>query len=288
MGDKTISSIGIFVNPYKNVDKYVRQIIGYAQQTGWSWAVNHADVAASAGCKNCYVPEEEMSGTVDMGITLGGDGTLLRAARFLGARGKPILGINLGGLGFLTEAMPHHLEDALERLAHSDYWIEERLSLICEIENEPERFFALNDVVATGEAISRLVTIEVHINNQYLTNYVADGLIVATPTGSTAHSLSAGGPILSPDTEAILLTPICPHTLTNRPIVVNKGSVVQIAIVSQDGEGLITIDGQCKLRIKKGTRVTIRAGEENFKLVSFRSHSYFEILHTKLYWGGHR
>lgn len=289
MGSKAINSIGIFVNPYKeHISSCVTKIVAYTQRAGWRCFINDKSIARQAQCLDYYASEDEIASHIDIAISLGGDGTLLRTAGLIGFAGIPILGINLGGLGFLTGSPPHHLEDALEKLAKGQYVIEERMTIVCENESTQSRYTALNDIVATGETISRLITIEVCINDEYLTTYVADGLIVATPTGSTAHSLSAGGPIVSPDIEAILMTPICPHTLTNRPIVLNKNVRIKVALNSAVGDALITIDGQRTFHISKGKHVYIRAGENRIKLVSFCNHSYYEILHKKLNWGGHR
>ena len=169
---------------------------------------------------------------------------MLRAARIVGATAIPLMGINLGRLGFLTQSSPENLETALKMLASKKYSIEKRMTLVCNMETSGQDWRALNDIVISRESISRVISLKVLINKCYLTSYTADGLIIATPTGSTAHSLSAGGPILSPDNQNILLTPICPHTLTNRPLIVSKESEIKISLHSSQGEGLITIDGQ--------------------------------------------
>lgn len=291
MGGETIKKIGIFVNPEKqDVAEYLRKIAEYACSIGWDFFISDKDTATFAGYGNKYIPEHELAEKIDIMLALGGDGTILRAARYIGFQGKPILGINFGGLGFLTETAPEHLEDVLERLADGKFWVEERMALLCEKENRSsiDSHIALNDIVVTCESISRLVQLEVTINGEYLTTYNADGLIISTPTGSTAHSLSAGGPILSPDTEAILLTPICPHTLTNRPIIVNKYSLIKILLNSSARDALITVDGQAVFPLKKGEYVNVKHSPHGIKLVTFHTHSNFEIMRKKLSWGGRR
>jgi len=288
---KQPKTIGLLVNPQKsNMEEYIIKIIRYCDMTGLLCYINDEEYACKIGFSDRYLPDIEFCKKIDLLISLGGDGTILRAARLIGRYEKPILGINFGGLGFLTESPAHKLEETLDNIYRGDFSIEERMLLSASKIGQSEIFTAFNDVVVSGEAISRLINLEVAVNGEYLTVYTADGLIISTPTGSTAHSLSAGGPIVSPDTEMILLTPICPHTLTNRPVIVNKESEISIGISMNSflPKGLITIDGQTVFHIAKDERIVVKSAPFHIKLVTFKTHSYFEILRRKLNWGGQR
>jgi len=274
---------GLFVNPKKkSALEYIDKIITCFDKINMECFINDKKVAEKSGHIDKYLPGTEFCDTVDLLITLGGDGTLLRAARSFGLTGKPILGINLGGLGFLTMAMPERLEKTLRQLIEGDFLIQERMSITC----KPQNIVALNDVVVSSKTIARIIEIEVFVNEEYLTTYNADGLIISTPTGSTAHALSAGGPILSPDTEVIQLAPICPHALTNRPLVLHKDSNIKISLTSSAGDVLITVDGQTSFPMSKDKYIEVSAGEHAINLVSFKDNSYYEILRRKLNWGG--
>ncbi len=288
---KSPEIIGLLVNPQKsNMEEHIIKIVDYCIKIGLKCFINDLEIARKTGFHEKYLPEKEFCQRIDMVVSLGGDGTILRAARIIGDSGKPILGINFGGLGFLTESPPQKIEETLDNISKGNFYIQERMLLNASKEGEPESYIALNDVVVSGEAISRLIKLEVAVNGENLTTYTADGLIISTPTGSTAHSLSAGGPIISPDTEMILLTPICPHTLTNRPLIVNKDSEISIGVSlnPHPRKGLITIDGQTVFHIAKDERLIIKSAPFYIKLITFRTNSYFEILRQKLNWGGQR
>ncbi|MCP5462385.1 MAG: NAD(+)/NADH kinase [bacterium] len=184
----------------------------------------------------------------------------------------------------LTGTAPQNPEDILTTVENGNFEIEDRMAIECFLSNGISSV-ALNDVVVSREAIARLIEIEVNINDEYLTTYVADGLIIATPTGSTAHSLSAGGPIVSPNAKGILLTPLCPHTLTNRPLIVDPTSVIRISLKSSTKDGLITIDGQQVYTVNQNDCVIIKVAPHPIKLVTLRARSYYEILRQKLNWG---
>ncbi len=274
---------GLFINPNKkSALEYLNKIITYFERINVGYVISDRKVAEKSGHLDKYLPEKDFCDSVDLLIALGGDGTLLRAARSFAFSGKPILGINLGGLGFLTMAMPEDLEKNLQKLVEGDFLIQERMSIKC----KPQNVVALNDIVVSSKTIARIIKIEVFINEEYLTTYNADGLIISTPTGSTAHALSAGGPILSPDTEVIQLAPICPHALTNRPLIVNKDSNIKISLKSCAGDVLITVDGQTSFSISKDKYIEVSAGDHTVNLVSFKNNSYYDILRRKLNWGG--
>jgi NAD+ kinase len=224
----------------------------------------------------------------DLILVLGGDGTLLKAARLYGGRGTPILGVNLGGLGFLTEIALEEFYSILEKIFQGDFQTETRMMLNAEIIRrgqvlEPTVF--LNDVVINKGALARIIDLETSIDDQFLTTYRADGLIVATPTGSTAYNLAAGGPILHPALKTIIITPICPFTLTNRPIIVQDNAVIDIRLGAKSREVWLTFDGQIGHPLQPGDLVRIQRASGQITLIKSPFKNYFEILRAKLKWG---
>ena len=234
------------------------------------------------------VPKPDLPGLVDLMIVLGGDGTLLSAARLVGGLGVPILGVNLGGLGFLTATPEDDLPAALDALFQGRYVIEERMILASQIHRRGTRLgesLALNDVVITKGATGRMMTLEVQVDGQFVTSYRGDGLIVSTPTGSTAYSLAAMGPIVFPTLDALILTPICPHTLTNRPIVLPAQGRVEVHLHTDAQAVTLMVDGQVGFPLEGKDVVEIRQAEARIKLVRFPQPDYFQVLRTKLKWG---
>jgi NAD+ kinase len=226
---------------------------------------------------------------VDALITLGGDGTMLRGARLLGARQIPILGVNLGRLGFLTACAGEELEQALGRLAEGDYVVQSRMALdACTSRQKDERWRALNDVVLHKGGFARVVQLRVLVNGELIGNYAADGLIMSTPTGSTAYSLSAGGPVVVPTLESIVLTPISAHTLAVRPVVLPAAA--EVAVKAEDGpdELLVTVDGQVGTTFAPGDTLMVRRADRPVLVVTFRTTTFFSRMRRKLGWGGLR
>lgn len=224
----------------------------------------------------------------DMIIVLGGDGTMLGAARLVAARNPPILGVNMGGLGFLTEVTVDHLFDALERVFRDDFAIDERLMLSATMERAGEvvmQSTALNDVVISKGTLARMIETQVGISGQFVTNLRGDGLIVSTPTGSTGYALSAGGPIVSPAAAAFMLAPICPHTLTHRPLIVPSTVSISISLSSKDAGAMVTLDGQEGMAMQKGDVVIVTASDHRTHLIRFPERTYYETLRLKLKWG---
>jgi NAD+ kinase len=223
----------------------------------------------------------------DIIIVFGGDGTLLGVARLVGDKGVPILGINLGGLGFITELGHDEMAENIDVIFNDDCCYEERIMLVADIFRGRKRigsFNALNDVVMNKSALARMFEVDIRIGEQYVTTFRLDGLIICTPTGSTAHSLSAGGPILYPTLESFLMTPICPHTLTSRPIVLPDSFVLDAYI--KDGDDLyLTLDGQEGFPIKVRDRVRIMKASYKTKFMVLRDRDYFSLLREKLKWG---
>jgi len=229
-----------------------------------------------------------LAGQVDLVVVLGGDGTLLSVARQVGSRPVPILGVNLGTLGFLTEIALDELFAALERALAGEIRVEARMRLDVRALREGRelgRYLALNDAVLTKAALARMIDLETRAGGAPVTTYHADGLIVATPTGSTAYSLSAGGPILMPELEAFVLTPICPHALTQRPIVLPASAEIEIAVRTRGGDVQLTVDGQEGLALREDDRVLVRRSEHFLRLMVSPFRNRFEILREKLRWG---
>ncbi|MFO7570344.1 MAG: NAD(+)/NADH kinase [Smithellaceae bacterium] len=226
---------------------------------------------------------------LDLITVIGGDGTMLRAARFMANHNIPIVGINMGTFGYLTEVNLNETHQAFELILKGDYLTEKRMMLDVSIYRGARRIgsgMVLNDVVINRGNLSRIVELETSVDRQYLTTYKADGLIISTPTGSTAYSLSAGGPIVFPGKELIIINPICPHTLTNRPIIFPEDAHVQITLRSREGGATVTLDGQESFRIQPGDVMHIKKSKHVTKLVLSPHRSYGEILRSKLGWGG--
>ena len=232
----------------------------------------------------------DLASQVNLLIVLGGDGTLLAAARVAAPCGVPILPVNLGGLGFLTSVTLEELYPALEHVLEGRHRISERVMLAVELlrgGQAVERQRALNDVVINKGALARMVDLDLHIDGAYVCKYRADGLIVSTPTGSTAYSLSAGGPIVYPAVDAFVITPICPHTLSDRPLVVPDSVTVEVDFEGSDEPVYLTVDGQIGIELRGGDRVRVTKAPEKLKLVRAPKKTYYELLRSKLKWGEH-
>jgi len=225
----------------------------------------------------------------DLIVVLGGDGTLLAVARAVGARDVPILGVNLGTLGFLAETGRDELFPSLDAVFDGRFRVEERMRLDVEVRRDDEslgRFIALNDAVVSNTELSRMLHLETRADGSEVTTYHADGLIVATPTGSTAYSLSAGGPLLLPNLEVILVTPISPHTLTQRPLVLPGSCEVELRVIdSRGGQVHLTVDGQVGRALEEGDVVIVRANAQPARLLVPPGRNRFEVMRTKLRWG---
>ncbi len=225
---------------------------------------------------------------LDLVITLGGDGALLGGARWAGPAGVPVLGVNLGRLGFLTAVTLEELSAALGRIVAGDYVLDTRMALDVRSvhrSGSSDRYYGLNDAVIHKGGLVRMVPVRVWVDEEEIGLYRADGVIVATPTGSTAYSLSAGGPILDPRQDAIVVTPICPHTMAVRPLVLPPGSEICVEVGSPTEEINLTIDGQVGATLKPGDRVTARKADEPVRLVRLPGQSFFSLLRRKLRWG---
>ncbi len=247
-----------------------------------------ADPFAAEALEVADAPRARLARESDLLVVLGGDGTLLAVSRELGERPVPILGVNLGRLGFLAEVTPDEQVDALERVLAGEMHTVARMRLAVRAERDGRelgRHLAINDAVITRSDLSRMIDLETLTDGVPVTTYPGDGLIVATPTGSTAYSLSAGGPILLPDFEAFVLTPICPHTLSQRPLVLPASARLEIRVFPREGGARLTLDGQTGVELQCGDRVFIERSEHPVHFVVSPSRSRFEVLRSKLGWG---
>ena len=261
------------------------ELTGWLRERGLIPLVE-AHLARHLGCAE--TKSADIPGQADLVVVLGGDGTLISGARLVGDREVPILGVNLGSLGFLTEITLDELYPALESCLKGDYSVSERMMLRATVVRdgiEFEEHQVLNDAVINKGVLARIIDLETTVNGSYLTTFKADGLVISTPTGSTGYSLSANGPIVHPELECLVITPICPHTLTNRPIVMASDVLITLELKSVNEDVHLTLDGQVGVELKYGDQVRIRKSEHRTRLVRSRSKDYFEVLRTKLKWG---
>lgn len=231
------------------------------------------------------VEPENIEG-VDYVISMGGDGTFLEAANKVGDREIPILGVNMGRLGFLADVLPSEIETTLDHVLRGDHIIEDHTVIKLETNGETVECnpFALNDIAVLKRDSASMISIRANVNGDFLVNYQADGLIIATPTGSTAYSLSNGGPIIVPQSGSLCITPVAPHSLNIRPIVINDTSVIELEVCSRSHNFLVAVDGR-SMKMAEETRLTIRKAPYTIKLIKLKSQRYFSTLHEKLMWG---
>lgn len=224
-------------------------------------------------------------------IVLGGDGTFLSVARFIEDKNIPLMGVKFGEVGFLAETTEENLHEAIEAVFKGDYIIRERARLNIKVMRKGEQIIdvnVLNDAVINKAALSRLASCAVYLDDTYLTTYRADGLIVATPTGSTAYSLAAGGPVVHPEVPSIILTPICPFTLTNRPLIIPDTTRVEIRLEGSPEDMILTLDGQEGFEMDPRDKIFIKKSRNAVKMISLEDQSYFKVLKTRLKWSGGR
>ena len=279
--------IGIISKPGKGeVAAVVPPLLKWLEEREIEVCVDKETASAVDGAARCLT-RNEMSGAVELLIVLGGDGTLLATARALAGKPVPILAVNLGGLGFLTVTTRDELYPTLEQVLAGDFHTERRVQIAAEIVRADEviaSFLALNDAVLNKGAIARILDFEVYVDRQFLANYKSDGLIVSTPTGSTAYSLAAGGPVVSPGVQAFIITPICGHTLTDRPIVLPDSAIIEVVVKSQRESSYLTVDGQVGIAARSEDIVRMKKAPSCVELVH-PVKNYFEILRQKLKWG---
>jgi NAD+ kinase len=281
-----INTVGIFSKPgVPAANELVPMVFSFLREKGLNLRFD-SETAQYCGCSDEGLPREQVPDGCDLVIVMGGDGTLLSASRAIHGRAIPLLAVNLGGLGFLTAITKEEVIPELSRVLRGEDSIAKRKLLRIDVIRGGEKigcYEALNDVVITKAAIARMIDIEALVDGMFVCSYKADGLIIATPTGSTAYSLSAGGPIIYPSVSAFCITPICPHTLTNRPLVVSGSSV--ITVICKSDSSFLTIDGQVGEPIDEGDRIECRAADSSLHLVRPPKQMFFDVLRQKLKWG---
>ncbi|MBM4136430.1 MAG: NAD(+)/NADH kinase [Nitrospira sp.] len=263
----------------------LKELLPWLKQKGHE---THVDIETASILNIEGVQRSQIPSLSDVIIVLGGDGTMLNVCRLVGDKGIPILGINMGSLGFITEVPLDKRYDAVEKMLAGKCPVEERLMLSAHILRHGEsigEYVVLNDVVVNKGALARIIDLEVYINHTYVTSLNADGLIISTPTGSTAYSLAAGGPILYPTLNSIVLTPICPHTLTNRPIVLPDDVIIEIVLKSPREDVFLTLDGQVGFSLRQDDVIEVNKSPFKAKILIHCKKDYFQILRTKLKWG---
>jgi len=282
-----ITSVGIISKPKVPLAQtIVPALLDWLAQRGISARLDE-ETAVYAGVKD-WVSRERVPVDTQLVIVLGGDGTLLSAARAIGGRYIPLLAVNLGGLGFLTALTVEELYPELERALRGEQRIGLRRMLRCEIIRQGKcvsTYEALNDAVITKTSLARMIDLSVHVDSHFVSNYKADGLIVSTPTGSTAYSLSAGGPIIFPSVDAVSITPICPHMLTHRPVIVPGESKVRLENHAADNDAYLTIDGQVGEPLMQSDQVNCGDSPNSIRLIRPPKMMFFDVLREKLKWG---
>ena len=282
-----IRTVGIIAKPsIPHASAIVSDLMRWLSEHGVQAQLDHESALYMGRADG--LPREKVIEGAQLVIVLGGDGTLLAAARAVAGRAIPIFPVNLGGLGFLTAITLDQLYPQLERAFQGQQRVVPRKLLHGELMRAGKTvgsYEALNDLVIAKTQIARMIDLETHVDQQYVSTFKADGLIVATPTGSTAYSLSAGGPIVYPAADVLCITPVCPHMLTNRPVIVPDNMVIEIICQARDGEAFLTIDGQLGERLMRQDRIVCRSSEHSVHLIRPPKMFFFDVLREKLKWG---
>lgn len=282
---RIVKTIGIVGNKGKPETRIVTRELLYLLEQKGAKAVLEESIAADLDRLDIAATIEELGQKAQLVCVLGGDGTLLRIARKLAGHALPILGINLGTLGFLSEAEPDHLSSAVDNLLTGRYDIEERSMLEAELVRKGKplaSYTAMNDIGIAKGSFCRIIQCAVYLDDHYVATFSGDGVIVSSPTGSTAYSLSAGGPIVVPNVDALLLTPVAPHSLTARPMVFSGNQVIRIEVDAVHREMGLSIDGQFGYRLEGGDQIYIKKSPHITPLVKWKKGSFFEAIRTKL------
>lgn len=287
MPEREIKKVGVVVKPnHDEAWKTACELSERLRKRGITLVGEPLSQSRAAGCD--IQQAEDLAAGADLIVVLGGDGTMISTARLIGDEEVLVLGINYGSLGYLTDFRIEEMFPALESIFEGNYEIDRRVMLHAEHWRDGrmiEKGRVLNDVVINKSALARIIEIEVSLNSLFVNSFRADGLIVATPTGSTAYNLSAGGPIVYPSMNAVVLTPICPFTLTNRPIVVPDDALIELKLENENEGVVLTLDGQIGYPLLANDRVRIRKSRTTFNLVQPTNRNYFDVLRNKLKWG---
>ncbi|MCI0329925.1 MAG: NAD(+)/NADH kinase [candidate division Zixibacteria bacterium] len=274
--------LGLLANTGRpGAEAAISEILNWAGKAGVEVVILSDGGAPTSGGN--LVSEAELVRKSDTVVALGGDGTILRTARAVGGSQKPILGVNIGGLGFLAELSNQNVPAALEALKKGEYRLEERMVLQAELKGQ--KHFALNDVVVEKGEVRRLLRLTLSANGEYICSYASDGLIFATPTGSTAYSLSVGGPIINPKMNLIIAAPISPHSLVSRPLIFEPEDVLELSLSHPGKEAILTVDGQVSVKMNSAERLEVRRAPHTIHLIRFKESSFYQVLRTKLHWG---
>jgi NAD+ kinase len=283
-----VLTVGLFPNLKKTqVDEVLHKIVSYLTERGVQAVIPYetAEIMQFSNMVCSTVPLDK----IDVALSLGGDGTFMNIARNIAAKKIPVCGVNLGKLGFLTEVELSEIENALDSLIAGKYNIEERLMLEATVERLEDdsipSTLALNDMVITKNGYSRMIRLNLFVNNVYTATYPADGLIIATPTGATAYSLSAGGPFVAPSAKVMVVTSICSHTLHSRSLVVSEDDIITITIDDTSADVVLSADGQAAVNLTPKDKIMIRKAPDCARFIRFYGKSYFDILRNKLYRG---
>jgi NAD+ kinase len=284
-----ISRVGLLANSAKSsCAPLVRKALALLTAGGREVFCDHA-TSAMAGLKCSTLPDTAaLANKADLLLVFGGDGTILRVAREMNGSATPVLGIKIGGLGFLTAVASSDLPRALEQVWKGAYTVECRSLIEARADQPagPVTVRALNDIVITRGIVSRLIELEVRVDGDLLTRYRCDGLIICSPTGSTAYSLAAGGAVVYPTAEVLTITPICPHTLSNRSVIVSLNSTIEVTVINKKPETILSADGQGETGLAAGDIITIRRSRHAVRLVRLEGGSFFQTLRRKLQWSG--
>lgn len=293
MVTSSIKRIGLVLKPHqpdalKTMCELARWVAGRDISLIGGAEIERDQIKQQTGCTIDEVSNDKLAHDADLILVLGGDGTMIATARMMGDREVPVLGVNYGGLGYLAEFRIEELYTALESILSGNYRLDQRVMLDVQLLRGDEKVTSnrvLNDVVINKSALARIIEIEANLNGQFVNSFRADGLIVSTPTGSTAYNLSAGGPVIYPSMNAVVITPICPFTLSNRPIVVPDDAVIELCLKTEQEDVALTLDGQVGFPLNVEDRVAIRKSETTFNLVQPMNRNYFDVLRDKLRWG---
>ncbi len=263
----------------------INRLLGWARETGNDVVLCHELEGIAPDLPHAH--RDQLARQVEVMVTMGGDGTLLASSRAVADSGTPLLGINVGSLGFLTQLTPQQMPEALNKIVSGDYQIEKRMLLMAEVDGaeQPEYPYALNDIVVDNGPVSRLIDIDLFVNDQEVVTYRADGLVISTPTGSTAYNLAVGGPVMNPTVQAMIAAPISSFSLATRPLILSPSDHLTVRIRSPHGVGGLTLDGQVMVELKDTDAVHIRRADFNARFIVFPESNFYRLLTSKLKWG---